>query len=441
MKEYLVISCPASSRSGYGDHSRELIRSLIKMDRFDIQIIDQRWGNCDRNALTEADSDITSRLTGTTLKRQPDVWIQVTVPNEFQAFGKFNIGITAGMETTLVSQQWIEGCNRMNLVITTSEHSKQSFERSVFDAIDNRTQQKVGELKLERPIEVLFEGLDPNTFYKTDDIPATIGETLDGIKEDFCFLVVGHWIKGDFTHDRKDLGGTISTFIQTFKSLAKHNRPALILKTSGATFSVGDREEILNKIKSITRGYDKKDLPNIYLIHGDLSKEEMNGLYNHRKVKAMVSFTHGEGFGRPMLEFGVTQKPILASNWSGHLDFLKHSLKLPGELKQVHQSAVVKDMILPESSWFYVNYGYASRLLKNVYENYKDYIPDARKQARVAREEFNHDKMTEKFVEILDKHIVKQVQLKLPKLKKIGETSTPPTLKLPKLKKVTNEND
>ena len=436
MKELLIISAPATSRSGYGDHSRDLIRSLIAMDRFDIQILDQRWGNCDRNALTDADTDITSRIMITQPNRQPDVWIQVTVPNEFQKVGKFNIGITAGMESDLVSKEWVDGCNRMDLVITTSEHSKQSFTNSVYQAIDNRTQQSVGEVKVDKPIEVLFEGLDTETFYKTDEIDVTIKEALDGVKEKFCYLIFGHWLQGDLTHDRKDIGGTLGTIIETFRKSSKKNRPGIILKTSGATFSVTDRETILSRLNQVFANYKKSELPNIYLLHGDLTQSEVNSLYNHPKVKAMVSFTHGEGFGRPLLEFSVTGKPILASNWSGHVDFLKHSIKLAGELKPIHPSSVQGDMIIKESKWFYVNYGYASKLLKQVYTNYKDYVSDARKQARVSREEFNKVKMTEKFTEILDKYIVKQVPLQLPKLKKVEKKTE---IKLPKLKKVTNE--
>ena len=49
---------------------------------------------------------------------------------------------------------------------------------------------------------------------------------------------------------------------------------------------------------------------------------EMNSIYNHSKVKAMVSLTKGEGFGRPLLEFSLSQKPLIVSGWSGHMDFL-----------------------------------------------------------------------------------------------------------------------
>lgn len=431
MNPTIVISAPATSRSGYGDHTRELIRALIKLDKYEVSILDQKWGACDRNALTTNDIDISSRILKTGLQSQPDVWIQVTVPNEFQPVGKFNIGITAGIETDICAPQWIEGCNRMNLIITTSEHSKESFVKSVFEAVDNNTKQRMGEVKLQKPIEVLFEGLDTNVFKKTNDLSVTITNNLDKIKEDFCYLVVGHWLSGDFTHDRKDIGGTISTLIQTFKNVDKRNRPALVIKTSGATFSVSDRETILKKLKSITSNYNKDELLSIYLIHGDLSPDEMNSLYNHSKIKAMVSFTHGEGFGRPMLEFSVTQKPVIVSKWSGHLDFLKHAVLLPGELKQVHQSATWENVILPESKWYYVNYSYASKILKDVYDNYKKYIPDARKQAMVSREEFNHDKMTVLLGEILDKYVPKQIELKLPKLQNIT---------LPKLKKVESND-
>ena len=137
MKKSLYISCPASSRSGYGDHSRDLIHSLIAIDRFNVKILDQRWGDCPMDALDE-DSELDGKIIELLVKEQsdikgkPDVWIQVTVPNEFQPVGHYNIGITAGMETTMVHEDWIMGCNRMDMIIVPSEHSKSTFEKTVF---------------------------------------------------------------------------------------------------------------------------------------------------------------------------------------------------------------------------------------------------------------------------------------------------------------------
>ena len=416
MKPVLVISCPASSRSGYGDHSRDLIRSLIAIDKYDVQIIDQRWGNCD---MTEtSDKEITSRFIKQ-MAAQPDIWIQVTVPNEFQPVGKYNIGITAGIETNMVSSPWIEGVNRMDLIIVPSKHSKEVFEKTVYDKIDDKTKQKVGELKCNKPIEVLFEGLDLSKFFKTKNIVKSIADTMDQIKEKDCYLFTGHWMNGEFGHDRKDVGGMIRIFLESFKNKSSRNQPALVLKTSSATFSVTDREIILKKIEQIKNGVDSKNLPNIYLIHGNLTEEELNSLYNHPKIKAMISFTHGEGYGRPLLEFGITGKPVIAPNWSGHLDFLsENGILLPGELKKVHSSVVWENVIIKESSWFYVDYGYASGLIKDVEKNYKKYLQKSRKQTQYIKNNFTLDQMKNVFEKQLDNYLPK-VEINIPILEEI----------------------
>ena len=439
MKPLLVMSAPVATRSGYGDHSRDLLRSLIKMNKFDIKVLSQKWGNCPMNALTkEKDDDIISRLHfGNEFPKQPDIWIQITVPNEFQKVGRFNIGITAGIETTHVSQEFMEGMNRMDLNIVPSEHSKGVFLNTVYDKMDKNTNQKIGQLKLEKPIEVLFEGVDLEVFKKTNMIPKTIHDELRKIPENFCFLFVGHWLQGDLGQDRKDVGGLIRTFFETFKN-TQSNKPALILKTSEATFSVSDREKILKKIDEVRESCGRNNL-NVYLLHGDLTQEEVNGLYNHPKVKAHISFTKGEGFGRPLLESSVSGKPVIVSNWSGHIDFLKHSILLAGKIEKVHPSAA-NQFVLKDSGWFYVDYLYAQKVMKEVYKHYKNFIPEARKQAKFSRDMFSLEKMDKLFSELLDKYLFKTpqpVQLKLPKLKKVSsESKEVPKIKLPKLKKV-----
>ena len=216
-------------------------------------------------------------------------------------------------------------------------------------------------------------------------------------------------------------------------------KPGLIMKTSGAGFSVLDREEILEKIRVIKEGV-KGDLPNVYLLHGDFTDDEMNGLYNHPKVKAHVNLTHGEGFGRPLLEASLSEKPILASNWSGHVDFLnnKLSIMLPGSLVDVPKKSFPKDMYVQGAQWFSVNYQQASSYMKDVYLNYKKYTLNAKKLARVNKSKFSLDAMTKELGKILDKYVPEfpeEVELKLPKLKKVG-SPVENEIKLPKLKKV-----
>tara|TARA_R110002167_G_scaffold341520_1_gene549926 strand:+ start:1367 stop:2629 length:1263 start_codon:yes stop_codon:yes gene_type:complete len=416
MKPNLIISCPASSRSGYGDHARDLIHSLIAMDKFNIQILDQRWGICPRDAMPEEFSEMV--IPKLTLK--PNIWIQVTVPNEFQQIGEYNIGITAGMETDRVSPEWLEGANRMDLVIVPSEHSKKVFETSKYQGHDPKTKQPTHELKLTTNVEVLFEGLDMSVFNKNVKDCENLYSSLDSIPEKNCYLVAGHWLKGQFGHDRKDIGGTIRVFLEAFKNKSAKNQPALVLKTSKTSYSVTDREELLDRIRQIRATIGPSGhVPNVYLLHGDLTPKEMNGLYHHPKIKAMLSFTHGEGFGRPLLEFGITGKPILATNWSGHLDFLsKNGVLLQGQLQPVDESAQWEKVIVKEANWYYVDYGYAMGVIKDVESNYKKHLVKSRKQKQYIKDNFTLDKMTELFTKQMEAHLP-NFEPELPKLEEL----------------------
>ena len=435
-KPVLVFQAPVGTRSGYGERSRDLVRALIALDKYDIKIINTRWGSTPMNALTDKDDDIISRLLMQQLQQQPEIYMQVTVPNEFQKLGKFNIGVTAGIETTICDASWIEGCNKMDLVLASSEHAKKVFESTEYQRIDQNTKQNLGNLKLTTPVEVLFEGIRLDMFSKEYTKEPNIENLFKDIKEDFCFLFVGHWLPGAFGEDRKNVSGLIKTFYESFKN--KQNPPALVLKTSGGALSVMDRIEMINRINQIKASVDSKVVPNVYLAYGDFTEAEMNDLYNHNKVKAHVSFTKGEGFGRPLIEAAITSKPIIASNCSGHVDFLnaETSVLLPGTLTKVHKSAAWKGVINEDSEWFSVDLNIAAGFLKDVFKNYKSYTEKSRKTYHHIKTNFSFDAMKDKLDSILNSRIPefpKMIGLNLPKLKKVESM---PQITLPKLKKV-----
>jgi glycosyltransferase involved in cell wall biosynthesis len=260
---------------------------------------------------------------------------------------------------------------------------------------------------------------------------------MSKIEEEFCFLYVGHWLQGGLGQDRKDTGMMLKVFCETFKNMKK--QPALILKTSSASFSVIDRENMLNKINEIKSQVNGK-CPNIYLVHGDFTDDEMNGLYNHPKVKAHLSFTHGEGFGRPLLEASLSGKPVIASNWSGHTDFLdsKYAVMLDGSMQKVQKGSFPDQFFVDGSEWFTVDYRKAQQTLRKIYRSYKKYTPNAKRLATQNAKNFSLDAMTIKLGKILDNYVPefpKEIKLQLPKLKKVGK-SEQPKIKLPKLKKV-----
>ena len=437
-KPIFMISCPIDTYSGYGARSRDVVKAIIEMDKYNVKIIPQRWGATPWGFIEDHEEDwglLNKHLFQPNPQQQypkPDIWMQITIPNEFVPNGHYNIGMTAGIETTLCKPEWIEGCNRMDIVVGSSEHTIKVLKDSKFQQKDNQTQQVIKNIELNTKTEVLFEGYDENVYKKTNEIL-----DLPEIKESFGFLFVGHWIQGEFGHDRKNVGLLVKSFLETFKN--KQNQPALIMKTSGGVVSYMDKNSILKKINAIKKTVKGK-LPKIYLIHGDLLQEEMNELYNHPKVKCMVNITKGEGFGRPLLEFTTTKKPVIASGWSGHTDFLKPdmSVLLPGTLGDLHPS-VRNQWFIEGAKWFDVDQMAFGKALKDMHKNYKNFTHRAKQQGNFTKENFTYTKMKEKFSKMLEENVVaapKQVPIQLPKIKKIDLPQRPKKVKLPKIKKV-----
>jgi len=417
----VVISSPVATQSGYGHHAREVIKQFMnkKKDEWNIHLLSMPWGHTPFTY--PIPSEWKQKFIGLPLQTKPDIWVQITVPNEFQAVGHYNIGVTAGTEGSVCNPDWIDRINQMQLIIVPSNFTKQTFED---------TAKQHGKV-ITTNIQVVSEYFDDN-IYNSKNVTTSV-PAIDSIPEKNAFLICGHWLQGVVGEDRKNISGALHTFLRTFKD--KKDKPALIMKTSGATYSVTDHWEIESKINQVREmfGVEINKLPKVYLLHGDLTNAEMNALYNHSKIKAMISFTKAEGFGRPLLEFATTGKPIIAPHYSGQADFLKKEFicALPGQLTNIHDSAA-NDFLLKESQWFTVDYSYASKMFIEVLKNYKKWKQLATRQRYFVNSNFTESAIAKRYDEIIDiidnaaKSIPQQVELKLPKLslpklQKVGE--------------------
>ena len=288
---------------------------------------------------------------------------------------------------------------------------------------------------MNKPSSVLFEGVDTETYKPTNVFSDEVKEVFSNIEENFCFLFVGHWLQGGLGKDRKDLGMLVKVFLETFKN--QKNAPALVLKTSGADFSILDREDCLKKIEHIKKSVQGV-LPNIYLVHGEFTDVQMNELYNHPKIKTHITFTHGEGFGRPLLEATQSGKPVVAPGWSGQVDFLNqnYAVLLPGNLNQAPKDAFPKDILFdsPDNKWITVNYNVSSNIMKDIVKNYPKYLVKAKQLQIYCKQKFSFEAMKQILEKKIDSYLEslpQSVELKLPKLNKVDENK----IKLPKLKK------
>lgn len=347
---------PVLTASGYGEHARQLLKSLLVYahEEFDISVCSVGWGNTpfinDQDDLTLKIKDLVVKYENEKASGESnyDVAIQVTIPNEFQRLGTYNIGVTAGIEVDRVSPQWIVKVNEnTDLLVVPSKHSADTFASIVYK------DEKGNELRLNKQIVVLSEGVDTR-FFNNLEAKNEIDLNLDS---EFNFLTVGLGLDKQFGEDRKNISNLVKYFCETFKD---DKRVGLVLKTSLVNNSLMDFEVTKNRIQQVKASTGCGEFPRIHLIHGRLSKSQLANLYKHPKINAFITLTHGEGFGLPIIEAAACGKPVLATNWSGHLDFLsidqkKKFVHIDYELKEIPSSCVWNGVMEQGTRWAVVN--------------------------------------------------------------------------------------
>ena len=402
MKKKVLIRGPVLTQSGYGEHCRFLLRALKEhQDTLDLYVHPTGWG---KTGWQTKDSEETKWINGLIKKlsqvqnkisiKDFDYSIQVTIPNEWEPLCKKNIGVTAGIETNMISPAWADRSQLMDRIITISEHSKRSFVETKFQALDKKNNQLHTEFTIDTPMEIVHYPV--KTLEKTN-----IELDLD---YDFNFLTVAQW------GPRKNLKNTIKWFMDEFKD----TEVGLVVKSSLAKNCLLDRRVVANKIEGIVNKFPDAKCK-VYLVHGYMSEEEMNGLYTHPKIKALISLTHGEGFGLPLFEAAYNGLPVVATNWSGHLDFLNMPVKdkkgkvknkpmfsrVAYELKEIDKKAVWPGVLEKESKWAYAEKGSYKMRIRDVYKDYTRLLSQAKKLQKWIIKEFTNEKQNEIFVKAL----------------------------------------
>jgi len=401
MKKILVRG-PALTRSGYGEHTRFILRALrSREDLFDVYLFPVGWGKTGWiHEISEEREWLDSIITKTATCQQQDklncdISMQVTIPNEWEQMAPVNIGVTAGIETTRVSPHWIEKGNLVDKIITISEFSKNSYAGTNYVVTNNETGDVVNaNYFCKTPIEVVHYPVR-----QTD-----IKEIELNLTTDFNFLVNAQWAP------RKNLENTIGWFIEEFAN----DNVGLILKTNIVNNSTIDRQETEQRIKNLISGFKQKKCK-IYLLHGDMSAAEINSLYCHDKIKALISLAHGEGFGLPIFEAAYNGMPIIAPDWSGHTDYLYMKIKnkkgkekkrpffarVDYDLAPVQKEVVWKEVLIKDSMWCYPKPNSYKEKLREVYKEYGRFKSQSSKLKTYLCENFTSEKKYKEVVDIV----------------------------------------
>jgi len=397
----ILLKGPLLTQSGYGHHARTVLRALRRReDLFDIYLQAITWGQTgwlweDNEERRWIDETLQKSLSYVSEGGEFDMSLQVTIPNEWEQIAPINIGITAGIETTKVAPQWIEKSHLVDKIITISEHSKTSYERTAYKGTHPHSDE-VLEFECAAPVEVVsypvrkFEPKKLNLELTTD----------------FNFLSVVQ------VSPRKNLDQLLKCFVEKFKD---NEEVGLVLKVNLAKNSLIDRETTIRSIKQKLLEYSDRKCK-IYVLHGYLTDNEMAGLYTHPKIKCIISTTHGEGFGLPLFEAAYYGLPIAATDWSGHLDFLyrttkqkngkekkKHMFsKISYTLGPVQQEAVWEGVLQSDSMWAYPEEGSIKMALEDLYKDHGRFKKRAKELQKWVCEEFEAEKQYKQYTDILE---------------------------------------
>ena len=391
MKKKIFVRGPVLSQSGYGEQARFALRALkSREDLFDIYIQPIPWGQTgwvweESEFRSWMDSKITvTQILMQQKQLQPDMSLQITIPNEFQKMCPVNIGYTAGIETTKVSPQWLQkGNEEVDKILVVSSHAKTTYEGTVVQAQNTQTGEVVP-YKLNTPIDVVWE-----TTPRAD--PEPINEI--NLDYDNNFLMISQ------IGPRKNFANAIKWWVEEFID----QEVGLIVKTNIKSNSIIDWEHLQAQMKNLLEPYTDRKCK-VYVLHGDLTAGQMTWLYNHDKVKALVNIAHGEGFGLPLLEAAREALPIVTVGWSGQMDFLHHDGKdyfesVDFTLQPVQQEAVWDGVIQQDSMWAFADQGSYKMTLRKTLKNWSKIKDRAIMLSTIIDNKFNEKKLFAGFVE------------------------------------------
>jgi glycosyltransferase involved in cell wall biosynthesis len=389
VRKKIYVKGPVLSQSGYGEQSRFALRALrSREDLFDIYVHPIPWGRTgwiwsDGEFREWMDEKIQATANLVQSKQlQPDISLQITIPNEFEKLCPINIGYTAGIETDRVSPVWLQKGNEMDKILVVSEHGKSTYEKTSAQAKNEQTGETFP-YRLQTPVEVVGE-LTP--FAEAEPI-----EQLN-LEYDFNFLMLSQ------VSPRKNFGNAVTWWVEEFID----QEVGLVLKSNIKCNSIMDFDALQKSLSNLLEAYPDRKCK-VYLLHGDLTPAQMTGLYTNSKIKALVNIAHGEGFGLPMFEASRVGLPIIATGWSGHMDFLRHDKKdmfqkVNHELAPIQKEAVWGGVLEPEAKWAYAEQGSYKMTLRKTYKTWHKAKETAEKLKNIVNDKYTEEKLYANFV-------------------------------------------
>lgn len=334
IKKRVLVRGPVLTQSGYGVHARQIAKWLLSREDIDVEFQALPWGDTPWLINGDEDQGFIGKVMEKTVDpngRHYDASFQIQLPNEWDSnLARLNVGITAGVETDKCNPDWVSSCNKMTMVIVPSEHTKKCLTST-------------GEIKV--PLHVV-----PESF--TDAILGHDETHVDSmsLSTPFNFLIFGQLTGNNPENERKNIFYTVKWLCEVFKN---DKEVGIVIKTNSGRNTNIDRKLVNQTFEALVREVRTGPYPRLHILHGEMCDAEVASLYRHPQIKALVSLTRGEGFGLPILEAAASGLPVMATAWSGHVDFLSlgRYIEVDYDLKEIHQSRIDNKIFMRGTKW------------------------------------------------------------------------------------------
>ena len=338
-KRKVLVRGPALSNTGYGKYCRTVLK-MLDNDANDLHLINVTWGSS--GWISEDDSE-RARIDELIMKtakavRQEqesvsfDISFQVQNPDEWQKLCPVNVGVSTSLITDKLPEEWAQGVALVDKVIVPSE-----FAKNVYNS-DN--------------VEVI-------------GLPITEGliqEQLDlGLTTKFNFLNISQ------VSPRKNVEAIVTAFIKEFR---EDSDAGLVLKLNVKNNSRIDREYVLSNLSQLCQQLDQEGERSckIYLLHGSMTKDEINSLYSDSSIKSYVNASLSENLGFCLLEAASNGLPIVSPYYSAIRDISSESNITSVEYDELN----IDENATDDSKHCLIKVPSLRRTMRSVYENYED---------------------------------------------------------------------